>query len=209
MDKDLDIDEEYVEDKKSPSRKCIVTTKILAKEELVRFVLGPENTVYPDIDNKLPGRGVWSILSEEAIKKTIQGKIFSKVFRKKVNIPDNLDTQIENLLLHKLMNALSLAKKSGKVITGFEKVRIALKDDKVALLLSASDGSNDGKSKIASLMHDKNNIYEVLTSGEMSEALGKENAVHVAIIKSGITGTVEKAISRLNKYRSCKIKDFD
>ena len=38
---------------KVSERKCIATGKVLSKSELVRFVLGPNNVIYPDLENNL------------------------------------------------------------------------------------------------------------------------------------------------------------
>ena len=42
-----------------PERKCIVTGDVQPKAGLIRFVLGPDDTVVPDVLEKLPGRGMW------------------------------------------------------------------------------------------------------------------------------------------------------
>ena len=40
-------------------RKCIATGEIQPKEGLIRFVMGPDGQVVPDVLGKLPGRGVY------------------------------------------------------------------------------------------------------------------------------------------------------
>ncbi len=45
--------------KPEPERTCIVTREAKPASELMRFVLGPENQVVPDLRNRLPGRGAW------------------------------------------------------------------------------------------------------------------------------------------------------
>ncbi len=42
-----------------PLRRCIVTRQRLAKERMIRFVLGPDRGVVPDLAARLPGRGIW------------------------------------------------------------------------------------------------------------------------------------------------------
>ena len=42
-----------------PERTCIVTRAVKPVAELIRFVLGPDDQVVPDLKHKLPGRGVW------------------------------------------------------------------------------------------------------------------------------------------------------
>ena len=42
-----------------PERKCLATGEVQPKGGLVRFVMGPDGQVVPDVVGKLPGRGVW------------------------------------------------------------------------------------------------------------------------------------------------------
>ena len=46
-------------DRDGPERRCIVTRATGPKEGLIRFVLGPDDEVVPDLAGKLPGRGIW------------------------------------------------------------------------------------------------------------------------------------------------------
>ncbi|HLF58858.1 MAG TPA: DUF448 domain-containing protein, partial [Alphaproteobacteria bacterium] len=43
----------------APVRRCLATGTLRPKAELVRFVLAPDGTVVPDINERLPGRGLW------------------------------------------------------------------------------------------------------------------------------------------------------
>ena len=43
----------------SVERRCIVTGDTRDKADLIRFVVGPDGSVVPDIEGKLPGRGLW------------------------------------------------------------------------------------------------------------------------------------------------------
>lgn len=42
-----------------PLRRCVVTRERLPKERMIRFVLGPDRVVVPDLTARLPGRGMW------------------------------------------------------------------------------------------------------------------------------------------------------
>ena len=48
-----------MESEVGPSRRCIVTRERRAKEKMIRFVLGPDRTIVPDLAARLPGRGMW------------------------------------------------------------------------------------------------------------------------------------------------------
>ena len=63
---------------KPSERKCIATGQVLSKSELVRFVLGPNSLIYPDPENKLPGRGIWVKADRSAILNAEKGQLFSR-----------------------------------------------------------------------------------------------------------------------------------
>ena len=68
-------------DKKAKSireRRCFVTFKRRPKEELVRFVLAPDNCVVPDLTECLPGRGFWLSSSREIVNTACNKNLFSK-----------------------------------------------------------------------------------------------------------------------------------
>ena len=46
-------------DKDEAERRCIVTGDVQPKGGLIRFVVGPDGMVVPDLAEKLPGRGLW------------------------------------------------------------------------------------------------------------------------------------------------------
>ena len=39
-----------------PERRCLVTGEVRPRDGLMRFVVGPDDLVVPDLDNRLPGR---------------------------------------------------------------------------------------------------------------------------------------------------------
>ena len=54
-------------DEDGPERTCIVTRRKASPDDMIRFVVGPDATVVPDIRHKLPGRGVWVTASEPIV----------------------------------------------------------------------------------------------------------------------------------------------
>ena len=40
-------------------RRCLVTGAVLPKADLIRFVVGPDDSIVPDLAQNLPGRGLW------------------------------------------------------------------------------------------------------------------------------------------------------
>ena len=51
-----------------PERRCIATGEVQPKHGLIRFVVGPEGQVVPDLSEKLPGRGIWVAADRRAVR---------------------------------------------------------------------------------------------------------------------------------------------
>ncbi len=66
--------------KNIPLRKCLITKKMLPKEELFRVVKTKDNKVLFDDNEKLNGRGAYLSRSKEVIEKAKRINIFQRVF---------------------------------------------------------------------------------------------------------------------------------
>ena len=51
-----------------PLRQCIVTRERLPKERMIRFVIGPDHQLVPDLVARLPGRGMWLSASGDVVE---------------------------------------------------------------------------------------------------------------------------------------------
>ena len=58
-------------DVRGPLRRCIVTRRELPPDDLIRFVADPSGTIVPDINRKLPGRGVWVTAERASIEAAV------------------------------------------------------------------------------------------------------------------------------------------
>ena len=164
--------------KTEPERSCIITREAKAKEELIRFVVGPNQQLVPDLSGKLPGRGIYVSCSKLLVAEAIAKRVFSKAAKAQVMIPEGLLAEIEAQLARRMLDALSLARKAGQVVTGFEKVEAACKSGKVEALIHADDAGEDGLKKLAFYTGP---TFANLPRGLLSTVLGRENAVHAAI----------------------------
>ena len=162
-----------------PERSCIITRQTLPKEQLIRFVVGPGDILVQDLASKLPGRGIYVTCSKLLVAEAIAKRAFSKAAKTQVTIPDGLLAQIEQQMARRMANALSLARKAGQVITGFEKVEAELKKGSVEALIHADDAGEDGIKKLAFYAGP---TFQNLPRALLSEVLGRENAVHAVVI---------------------------
>ena len=161
-------------------RKCIATGDIGSPAGYVRFVLSPDGVVTPDFSETLPGRGGWVVARRDAVDAAIKKGAFARSFKSKADAPTDLGARVEAGLTKNALNALGLARKAGKVTTGFEKVRAALKAKDIAVLVAANGAAADGREKL------KRNagraaIVDVFSEQELSAALGRDGVVHAAV----------------------------
>ncbi|MBR5599553.1 MAG: DUF448 domain-containing protein [Alphaproteobacteria bacterium] len=178
-------------------RKCIYTGITKPVNDLLRFVM-LDNTLLPDFNKKLPGKGIYVTNSRFFLEKALEKKLFNKVTKHNLKIDDNFISIVENLIKTKALESLNISKKAGALVAGFEKVKEEIKKNKVEFLIEASNAGKDGKEKMAFLA--KNiEIFNFFNIEELDITLNKENTVHIAILKSDIAGIV---YNNLKKYQN-------
>ena len=188
--------------KEVENRKCVVSGKILPKDELLRFVLLKDGTVVPDFNKKLDGHGFYlsnskKMLSELASKPNP----LNKILHTKTIINEDLPQIVENILKKRGLDALNLARKAGDLILGFEKVKDMIAKGKAAFVVEAEDAGDDGRQKIAAIAKDleKWTLYDVAS---LSAALNRENTVYLAVKISPISKSVRLAFQRYQTFLS-------
>ncbi|MBL1437059.1 MAG: RNA-binding protein [Rhodobacteraceae bacterium] len=186
----------HPKDRSETKRKCIVSGEVCPNEKLIRFVVGPEAKIYPDLGHKLPGRGIWVTADRASIEKAVKKGLFSRGAKMKVSADDGLADQVESLVRHRLLQAVSMARKTGRAICGLEKVKAALVSGEADVLLQASDGSERGKSALRPPNGEDSRI-EALSGDELGLAFGRDNVIHAAILSGGFTDRVLFEAGRL------------
>lgn len=186
--------------KDGPERRCIVTGVSQPRAGLIRFVVGPDAQVVPDLLGRLPGRGIYVAADRAAVAKAATKGLFSRAARQAVKAPDGLAEQVEALLARRVIELLSLARKAGQAVTGYEKVKDWLVKGQAIALIQASDGSERGKSKLRPPER-KNGFIGCLSAQEMGLAFGREHAIHGALAAGGLGLRVVEEAARLAGFR--------
>jgi uncharacterized protein len=189
-------------------RTCIVTGAKSAPEAMLRFALGPDGVVVPDIRRKLPGRGVWTELSFGTVSRAAARQAFSRAFRTKVEAPASLAETVGALLEQDALQSLSIAKKAGLVVAGAFKVDSAIEVGEVVALIQASDGAADGLAKRAQALRAKFGQeasviqrINIFSSGQLDLALGRANVIHAALKRGAASSAFLERADRLRRYR--------
>jgi uncharacterized protein len=180
-------------------RKCIATGEAGAAEGFIRFVLSPDGVVAPDFSEKLPGRGAWVTATREALAAAVKKGAFARSFKQSATAPQDLPEVVEAGLSKRALSALGLARKTGDVVTGFDQVKSALKEKKIAVLVAAVDGAEDGRRKLKTLSKDAA-LIELFSGREISAALGRTGVVHAALNSGAGAERFLRAARRLERF---------
>lgn len=183
-----------------PHRRCIVTGELRERAALLRFVVGPDGAIVPDIEARLPGRGLWLTPRRDIVERALQKRLFARAARRPVAVPAELADRIESLLARRCGDLLGLARRAGLAVAGFDRVGDALRRGGVELLLQALDGAAGGRSKLAASARSLPSA-RVLTAAELGAAFGRDRVVHAAVGGGALTARLLADLSRLAGMR--------
>ncbi|MFB2594647.1 RNA-binding protein [Paracoccus sp. p4-l81] len=180
-------------------RRCIVTGETQPKAGLIRFAISPDGLVVPDLAGKLGGRGIWVAADRAVLDKAGKKGVFARAAKRPVTLPDDLTDLIEAGQARRVVELVSLARKAGLSVAGFEKVKDWLASGRAKVLLQAMDGSDRGKGKLWT--PEGGRWFGCLTASEMGLAFGRDHVIHGALSAGGLTTRVIEEATRLSGLR--------
>lgn len=200
-------------DKDGPERKCVLSGDKADRASLVRLVLSPDGEVLPDVRAKAPGRGAWTGVDRDELRRALDsGKLKSALFRafrrRDLTVPSDLPEQIERQLERAALDRLGLEARASTLVTGSDRIENAARAGQVGLLLHAADAGDDGNRKLDQALRvgrdaegsDLKGLVIAAPRTILSSALGRENVVHVAVTDRGAAKRVGEALVRWHRF---------
>ena len=205
-----------------PERRCILTGRNGARDELIRLAIspdGPDGTcwVLPDVQARAPGRGAWIGVSRAELETALGagkggGKLKGALARAfkgaALTIPADLGAKIETALLRVLTDRLGLEMRAGFLLLGSERIAEKARGGKVAWLGHAADASVDGARKLDQAWRvgeqaegsGKAGMRLPLDRAALSVALGRDNVVHMALTDAAAAQRIDTLLRRLTHF---------
>lgn len=197
------------------TRTCALTRQEKPVHDLVRFVVGPDDALVPDVEARAEGRGVWISLSHQAVAEAVQKKAFARSLKTAVTVPADLADLTRLRLEQRLLSALGMARKAGQFLSGATRVRAAMEGNEIIALLTATDAAEDGRKKMLGTLRALNHArresgitapdvphFELLSSAQMGLALGLENVIHAALMTGAAAQSAVEKAGRLARYNA-------
>jgi predicted RNA-binding protein YlxR (DUF448 family) len=200
-----ECNDEYPKDQlRVPLRRCLVTGRRLPKGRLLRFVAGPDGSVVPDLDGRLPGRGLWLIPERQVLEEACRKNLFSRAARSRLTVPSDLTDRLERLCERRTLERIGLACRAGEVQSGFEKLQAALKAERIGLYLLASDAAPDTARKARAMIAaapqpvELRRAFDAATQGA---AIGQVPRVHLGIARGPLSARLLQDLDLLAALR--------
>jgi len=183
-----------------PCRRCIVSGKSRETASLVRFAVGPDNQIVPDIAGSLPGRGIWVSADRDSIAAAVANRLFARAARRNVSVDEGLPARVETLLRDRCIDLIGLARRAGDAVAGFDKVTAFLAKNAAGVVFAASDAADGGRRKMqrgaAGIP-----LIEQLDRLELGRAFGRDQVVHAVVASGKIADSLLADARRLSGFR--------
>ena len=181
-------------------RMCIVTRQVQDEDALIRFVRSPAAEAVPDLQRKLPGRGVWVSLNRERLREAVRKNLFSKGFAADTKARPDLPNLVGDLLRKTALSTFSLCKKAGQAVAGNSKVEEMVSKNRAQLILHAAEAAPDGRRKIDQLAAPDVKVINIFQVDELDLAFGRSNVIHAAVARGKLAEKLLLAVRRIEMY---------
>ena len=168
-----------------------------SKEDLFRFAVNDETLLF-DIFQKAPARGFYVCQDTACLEKAFAKNALKN--RTKSTITEDFYPAIQTAITNNLKSSLSLMKKASLVTFGLENVIDLSKQNKLALVITATDMSKNSKDKLR--VDDKIcvNVFDKLQLQDISNVA---NCSVIGIKKTKMCKTILKNL-KFFEYISTK-----
>lgn len=188
----------------APLRSCLGCRTGKDKNILLRFVLTPEMEVFPDLENRLPGRGAYTCIDKRCLAAAIAQKQFKRSFKQDVSVmpAEQFVEYVQKQLHERIIGLVGLANKAGLITGGSSMVIDELRNKKKpGLVMIASDVSEAIGEKITHAAA-VNNVQHrtVVTKDDFGAILGKAPRSAIAVASGGFIAQLVKAIDRYKNF---------
>lgn len=187
-------------------RRCVASGESLSEAQLIRFALGPDNAVVPDVAAKLPGRGAWVRADRASIERARTKGGFAHALKAQVRVADDIAALTETLLVKRCLDFLGLARRSGSIAIGNTQVTDAIRKQPARVLIEAADGAEEGREKLMSLhiglWGRAPAAVGCFAAEDLGVALGRDRVIHACLLQERLALAWAAEIGRLAGFRA-------
>ena len=122
---------------------------------------------------------------------------FPRAARGPVTVPGDLTELVRSGLVRRITELLGLTRRAGQAVCGFQKAREWLQAGRAGLIIQASDGSLDERTRFLSGSRDMR-VAAPLSGTALGAVFGRDQVVHVAIAQGRLAEALSIETHRLS-----------
>ena len=162
---------------------------------MLRFVIGPDRALVPDLAARLPGRGIWLSARRDVLETARTRGAFAKAARGPVTVPSDFSVILQAGLARRIGDLLGFARRAGQAVCGFQKAREWVSAGRAGLVAQASDGSLEERARLVggrALV-----VIAPLPASTLGAVFGRDHVVHVAVAHGRLAEAIVIETERL------------
>ncbi|MDE1901904.1 MAG: DUF448 domain-containing protein [Alphaproteobacteria bacterium] len=175
----------------SAMRRCLACGDMKPRAALIRFVIGPDNAVVPDLAENLPGGGMWVSADAESVTLAAKKNLFAKAAQTQAKPDPDLAAQVAQLLRRRCLSLMGMAKGAGCAVLGEAQTEAALRANKIALHFHAADAARTLDNRYAAA------VCGDFSRDELGAAFGYDQIAYAGLAAHGLTEKLKRELSRL------------
>ncbi len=171
--------------KRRPERSCVGCQQPRPKAHLVRLVCAPTGQLLLDGQGKLPGRGAYICPQRSCAEQAMKDTRLPQAFRQAVTpCPvDELVRAMARLLEEKALACIRIARKAGRLVSGYSQVSRALLQAPLACLLVAEDTARERRCEYQGRCANRQiPCRSFLTKMRLGELAGRDESSAIGIL---------------------------
>jgi uncharacterized protein len=178
-----------------PTRTCVGCQKSLDRETLVRFVLGPDGALVPDLAGGAFGRGAWVHPSAECVKTAVQ-RGFARAFRAPVTGPaSRVLADLAEAACRRVTALLRSAAGAKKLVIGATAVEAELRAGHVELVVVARDARAAVSSREVLAAIHAGRAAAFADKAELGRAVDRNEVAILGVLDAGLARALQTSIA--------------
>lgn len=164
---------------------------------MIRFVVGPDRNIVPDLTATLPGRGIWLSARGDVIETARTRGAFARAARGPVSVTADLLSVLQAGLVRRISEMLGLTRRAGQSVCGFQKAREWIEVGRAGLVVQAVDGSAAECARLLSGWRGRVPVVAPLPALALGAVFRRDHVVHVAVAPGRLATALRAECDRL------------
>jgi uncharacterized protein len=176
-------------------RTCVGCRASGPPQDLVRLVVGPEGEVVPDLAGGAFGRGAWVHPRMTCLEGAVRGGLSRGLKTQIKTDVAEVVSQLRGASVRRTISLLQAAQRAKRVVLGTAALEDAERDDRVELLVLASDAKASADLSAVRRLGARGRVRLFSTKAELGAAFKRDELALIGLTSTDLSQEVSRMIS--------------